>query len=116
METTASNLNELTLEPVIDPQLVWNALRNIPDPEFGINLVDLGLIYDVECRARDVLVTMTLTTPTCPSGAWIQLGVEEAVQRIRGVVTSRVHVVFEPPWTVARLSDAARRQLSQTRD
>lgn len=113
METPASTLPALTLATEIDPQAVWNALRAIPDPEFGINIVDLGLIYDVACRGREVTVTMTLTTPTCPSGGWIQLGVKEAVSRLGGVSAAEVRLVFEPPWSVAMLSDAAREELQR---
>jgi metal-sulfur cluster biosynthetic enzyme len=90
---------------------VWNALRSIPDPEFGVNIVDLGLIYDVACQDGDITVTMTLTTPTCPSGGWIYEGVKEAVARIPGAKNVEVAMVFDPAWTPEMLSEAAKEQL-----
>ncbi|MCC6414374.1 MAG: DUF59 domain-containing protein [Opitutaceae bacterium] len=94
-----------------DADAVWAALRTIPDPEFGVNIVDLGLIYSVECDDGNVAVTMTLTTPACPSGGWIHEGAKQAVAALPGVKNVEVAMVFEPPWSIAMLSDAARQQL-----
>ena len=90
---------------------VWQALAAIPDPEFGINIVDLGLIYSVECNEGNVRVVMTLTTPTCPSGGWIHEGAQTALRAMSGVAHAEVELVFEPPWNSHMLSDGARRQL-----
>jgi metal-sulfur cluster biosynthetic enzyme len=90
---------------------VWNVLRTIPDPEFGINIVDLGLIYSVEANDGSVAVTMTLTTPTCPSGGWIYEGTKAALARLPGARQVDVAMVFDPPWTPEMLSPAAREQL-----
>ena len=94
-----------------DNAAAWQALASIPDPEFGINIVDLGLIYSVACADGDVNVVMTLTTPTCPSGAWIHEGAQAALQQLAGVKNVRVDLVFEPPWNSAMLSAGALRQL-----
>lgn len=94
-----------------DAESVWEVLRSIPDPEFGVNIVDLGLIYSVECRDGNIAVTMTLTTPNCPSGGWIYEGVKQALSGLTGATTVDVAMVFEPPWTPAMLTDAARLQL-----
>ena len=94
-----------------DPAAVWAALRSIPDPEYGINIVDLGLIYAVECQNGNIAVTMTLTTPNCPSGGWIHEGVKAALNQLPGAVKAEVAMVFEPPWTPDRLSAAGRHQL-----
>ena len=101
------------MNTAIDSTVVWDALRSIPDPEFGINIVDLGLIYSVECNGQDVAVTMTLTTPNCPSGSWIYEGAKEALARLPGVGTVNVAMVFEPPWTPDMLSEEANRQLGR---
>jgi metal-sulfur cluster biosynthetic enzyme len=93
------------------PTEIWQALASIPDPEFGINIVDLGLIYSVECADGNVSVVMTLTTPTCPSGAWIHQGVQATLRDLPGVKTMQASLVFEPPWSAAMLSATARRQL-----
>jgi len=90
---------------------VWQTLATIPDPEFGINIVDLGLIYSVECADGNVNVIMTLTTPTCPSGAWIHEGVQAALRELPGVKHVQANLVFEPPWSVAMLTANARQQL-----
>jgi metal-sulfur cluster biosynthetic enzyme len=97
--------------PPPDSTAIWNVLRSIPDPEFGVNIVDLGLIYSVDCRDGDVDVVMTLTTPTCPAGAWISEGAKEAVAGLPGVRSVTVSIVFEPSWSTAMLSADAREQL-----
>jgi metal-sulfur cluster biosynthetic enzyme len=95
----------------LDSQTVWTALAAIPDPEFGVNLVDLGLIYSVECNEGNVAVVMTLTTPTCPSGAWMYEGVKSAIEQLPGAKAVTVDLVFEPAWSPEMLSDTARQQL-----
>ena len=95
---------------------VWRVLQTIPDPEFGISIVDLGLIYSVSCTALEIRVVMTLTTPTCPSGGWIHAGVEAALQQLPGARKVQVALVFEPAWNPAMLSDAGRRQLGWSGD
>ena len=94
-----------------EPAAVWDLLRSIPDPEFGVNIVDLGLIYSVDCHGGDIAVVMTLTTPSCPSGGWIHEGIRQALAGLPGAKNVEVSLVFEPPWTPAMLSDAARAQL-----
>jgi metal-sulfur cluster biosynthetic enzyme len=94
-----------------DTKPVWDALAAIPDPEFGVSLVDLGLIYSVERTGGDVRVVMTLTTPTCPSGSWMHEGVKAAVAALPGVTQATVDLVFEPVWTPDMLSASARQAL-----
>ncbi len=98
-----------------DSTTVWDALRAIPDPEFGVNLVDLGLIYSVECQEGDIAVVMTLTTPSCPSGGWIVEGVRTALQNLPGAGVVKVDLVFDPQWTPEMLSEEARRILAEGR-
>lgn len=102
--------------PALESKAVWDALATIPDPEFGVNLVDLGLIYSVECLDEGVNVVMTLTTPTCPSGSWMYEGVKAAVEALPGAHNVKVDLVFEPQWTPEMLSDSAKRQLGWTKD
>lgn len=101
------------MNPTLDSNAVWEALRTIPDPEFGINIVDLGLVYSVECDEGDINVTMTLTTPSCPSGGWIYEGTKEALARLPGAKNVNVAMVFEPPWSPEMLSESAQRQLGR---
>jgi metal-sulfur cluster biosynthetic enzyme len=95
----------------LDVDAVWDVLRTIPDPEFAINIVDLGLIYNVEVNDGAIVVTMTLTTPACPSGGWIYEGAKRALERLPGAKEVNVAMVFDPPWTPDMLSATAREQL-----
>lgn len=96
-----------------DSAAVWEVLRSIPDPEFGVNIVDLGLIYSVECDDGNIAVTMTLTTPNCPSGGWIYEGTKQALTGLPGAKNVEVAMVFDPPWSPEMLSEAANRQLGR---
>lgn len=83
---------------------VYDRLRRIDDPELGLNLVDLGLIYDVQVEGGSVQVTMTLTTRGCPMHAAMVPGVRSAVGQLPGVEEVEVNLVWDPPWTPERLS------------
>lgn len=90
----------------------YKALRGVIDPEVGINIVDLGLVYDVITSASGVEVTMTLTSPACPMGGHLA---EESRQVIEAVVPEGVVVdvrlAWEPAWTPDMMSDEAKRLL-----
>ncbi|MFO0983519.1 MAG: metal-sulfur cluster assembly factor [Planctomycetota bacterium] len=91
---------------------VRGALRDVLDPETGVNLVDLGLIYDVDVEQDGaVVVTMTLTTPACPAGDAIARGVVQRLQRVAGITAGRVVLTFDPPWTPERITAEGRRLL-----
>ncbi len=94
-----------------ETEVIWEVLRTIPDPEYGLSIVDMGLIYQVECNADSIAVTMTLTTPNCPSGEWIYEGVKTALQGVAAGKTVEVALVFDPAWTPEMLTEAGRRQL-----
>jgi len=88
------------------------ALRDVVDPELGVNIVDLGLVYDVRVSNGHVRITMTMTTPACPLRDYICDLVESAVRsRLADVERVDVEVVDDPPWSEELMSDAARRQL-----
>ena len=88
------------------------AIKTIFDPEIPVNIYDLGLIYDVIVdRDASVGVRMTLTAPACPAAQWLPAQVEKAVKSVDGVTDAKVDVVFDPPWSPERMSDAARLQL-----
>jgi metal-sulfur cluster biosynthetic enzyme len=92
---------------------IREALRGVIDPELGVNIVDLGLVYGVAVNGADVRVTMTMTTPACPLRDYIQDLVESTiVERVEGVNRVAVDIVTEPPWTEEMMSEAARRQLA----
>jgi len=88
---------------------IVEALRSVEDPEAGMSIVDLGLVYAVEEGAEGVRVEMTLTSPSCPLGPLL---VDEVVAAVRGVLPGtpdvRVDLVWDPPWTPERMSEEAR--------
>jgi metal-sulfur cluster biosynthetic enzyme len=90
---------------------VMEALKKVIDPELGLNIVDLGLVYDVKVDDRNVDVTMTLTTPGCPLHTAIARGAQTAVHNLPGVDQATVNVVWDPPWTPERMSPEARARL-----
>lgn len=91
---------------------VYQALRHVIDPEVGVNVVDLGLIYGLEIDDRRVRIRMTMTTPACPLSESIKADVGEQIRQISpGVDTIDVSVVWDPPWGPDKMSPEAKRQL-----
>lgn len=90
---------------------VVEALRRVYDPELGINIVDLGLVYGVEEEEGRVQVTMTLTTPGCPVGQSILDGVGYVLSSLPGVTDIAVRVVWDPPWNPGMITQEIRRCL-----
>jgi FeS assembly SUF system protein len=86
------------------------ALKNCYDPEIPVNIVDLGLVYDVKIiDDKNVYVKMTLTAPGCPVGPFVAEQVREAVMTlVEGVEKVDVEIVFDPPWTPDKMSDEAK--------
>jgi len=85
------------------------ALRTVYDPEISVNIYDLGLIYEIQISARsEVSVKMTLTAPGCPVAGSLPGQVESVIRAVEGVSDARVELVWEPPWSVERMSDEAK--------
>jgi metal-sulfur cluster biosynthetic enzyme len=100
---------------MVTKRTVENALKKIPDPEIGVSLWDLGLIYKVDIdKAGHVEILMTLTTPGCPLSEEIAGSIREEVGKVKGVKKVNVIVTFEPPWTADRMSKEAKAQLGFT--
>jgi metal-sulfur cluster biosynthetic enzyme len=97
--------------PPLNEASVLDALREVVDPEIGINLVDLGLIYSIDLQGRRVSLKMTLTTPGCPMHESLARGAQTAVLRLEGVDEAHVEVVWDPPWHPSMMSPAARAQM-----
>jgi metal-sulfur cluster biosynthetic enzyme len=103
METTAIDTTRL---------LIYEALHNVYDPELGVNVVDLGLVYDVDVNEEGhVTITMTLTTPGCPMHESIGEGVGVALQGVPGVTSGEIRLVWDPPWDPSRMTEEGRRML-----
>ncbi len=91
---------------------VWKALAEVLDPELGINIVDLGLVYSVEADEGQVHVAMTMTTPACPLHTYLTSAAEAAIwQRVPGVRSIDVRLVWDPPWNPQMMTRAAKLQL-----
>jgi metal-sulfur cluster biosynthetic enzyme len=95
---------------------VLSALKQCYDPEIPVNVVDLGLIYDVRLEPapdsqQDVAVNMTLTAQGCPAHVMISDQVKSRIEQLPGVREATVKVVWDPPWTPERLSPDARKQM-----
>jgi metal-sulfur cluster biosynthetic enzyme len=98
--------NKATLDEVIVQ------LKNVNDPEIGVNIYDLGLVYKAELsEAGDILVEMTLTSPMCPLADQLRQEVEDAMAAIARGHAVTVNLVWDPPWSLDKLTDAARFQL-----
>jgi len=94
---------------------ILGVLKTVIDPEIGINIVDLGLVYEIKIDSENnVAVKMTLTTPFCPLAPMILNGAERAVQALKGVKSAKVELVFEPPWSPDRMSASAKKSLGFT--
>jgi metal-sulfur cluster biosynthetic enzyme len=89
-------------------QEVVEALRQVEDPELGMDIVELGLFYDAEVEGQNVKVTYTLTSMGCPAGQMIQEDIERVLSEIPDVEKVESELTFEPPWTPEKMSDDAK--------
>jgi len=91
---------------------IRDALRFVNDPEVGINIVDLGLVYDVEVQSDKVDVKMTMTSPTCPLHAVITRNVENTIRaKFQAARFVNVEMVWDPPWDPSMMSQKAKQTL-----
>ncbi len=93
---------------MIDADAVRKALRQVKDPEIGLNIIDLGLVYDVEVEDGEVHIKMTLTSPGCPVGPQIMSDADQAARMLDGVTCVEVELVWEPFWTPERIDPKVR--------
>ena len=92
---------------------IVETLRTIYDPEIPVNIYELGLVYDINVEPTGAtVVRMTLTSPSCPVAGSLPGEVETKVNAVEGVTDARVELVWEPQWTMAMMSDAAKLQLN----
>ncbi len=96
---------------MLDQEAVYDMLKQIHDPEVGINIVDMGLIYSLELEDDKVGIYMTLTSPGCPAGPQILGQVDNKVRELEGVEDVDINVVWTPPWSPEMLSDEAKDEL-----
>jgi metal-sulfur cluster biosynthetic enzyme len=103
---------ESTLDTETLTTQIYTALHNVFDPELGVNIIDLGLVYGVDIREDGfVTLTMTLTTPGCPMHESIGEGVGAALSTVNGVTGGEIKIVWEPAWDPSMMTDAGRADL-----
>ncbi|HAX25675.1 MAG TPA: aromatic ring hydroxylase [Chloroflexi bacterium] len=96
----------------LSDDLVFEALKQVYDPEIGVNIVDLGLVYGVEIKDdNDVEVTMTLTSMGCPLGPVIIQDIQQTVAKLDDSRSTFVRIVWSPPWSPAMMTEDARDEL-----
>ncbi len=95
----------------VSKDAILETLKTVFDPEIPVNIVDLGLVYDVQVNDQDVYVQMTLTFPGCGMGPYIAQQAEWAIQDVEGVEEVEIELVFDPPWSPDLISEEARAQL-----
>jgi len=100
----------------IDEELIWSQLRNVYDPEIPVNIVELGLVYDLRINqggaaGSTVEMKMTLTAPGCGMGDIIAQDAKCRIESVPGIVSAHVEVVFDPPWSQTMMSEAAKLEL-----
>ena len=93
---------------------IIGALKTVYDPEIPVNIWDLGLIYNIASSADEIVITMTFTSPTCPMMEEMLAQIKNAVMGVANGIPVRVELVWDPPWNLSRMSDAARVELDLT--
>jgi metal-sulfur cluster biosynthetic enzyme len=96
---------------MVTKEQVYEALHECYDPEIPVNIVDLGLVYDVDVNDDVVAVKMTLTAPGCGMGTMIAADAREKILALGGVNDAKVDLVWDPPWDPSRISDEAKQRL-----
>jgi metal-sulfur cluster biosynthetic enzyme len=99
---------DVRLESMATKDEVIEALRQVEDPELGMDIVDLGLLYDVEVHGPRVKVTHTLTSMGCPVGPMIQEDIHRVTSELEGVEDIDVELTWDPPWSPDKMSDDAK--------
>ena len=94
------------------PSQIIEALSTVLDPEIGVNIVDLGLVYGMEIENGRVRLEVTMTSPACPLSSYLQQSIERAVcRRLPAMKSVEVAIVWQPPWEHSMMSANARREL-----
>jgi metal-sulfur cluster biosynthetic enzyme len=95
----------------ITEKQIRDALKGVKDPELGLDLVVLGLVYDIEIDDADVKATISLTSPLCPVAGQIVEDAKQAIEGVEGVQGADVELTFDPPWTPERMAPLVRASL-----
>ncbi len=101
--------------PTASTAVVEEVLGKCIDPELGIDIVSLGLIYKIEVNVKSVDITMTLTTPGCPLVPYFKTQIVDTVKTATGVDEVNIHLTFDPPWSPDKMSVSAKQMLTMMR-
>ena len=101
----------MSTKKLLNEEQIYEALRDVYDPEIPVNIVDLGLVYGVDIEESDVRVKMTLTFAGCGMGPYIAQQAEWRIAEIDDVDDVEVDIVFEPPWNPEMISDEGKKEL-----
>lgn len=96
---------------MVDEKVVRKALRRVKDPELNLDLVVLGLVYDVDVEGDHVHVRMSLTTPMCPAADQIVTDAKREIEAIEGIETADIELTFDPPWSPEKMDPLIRASL-----
>ena len=99
---------------MVNREDIIGALKTVFDPEIPVNIWDMGLVYDIDIKEKQIVITMTFTSPTCPMMEELLAQVKQAVSNVASGADVIVNLVWEPAWDVSRMSDAARLELDLT--
>lgn len=94
---------------IADREQILNELKRVIDPELGVDIVNLGLIYSVELDHSEILILMTMTTPSCPMHTYITKQAAEIVEQLYPWMNIKVKLVWDPPWSPEMISDEAKK-------
>lgn len=98
-------------EGAVSTEQLRLALRRVKDPELNLNIVDLGLVYEIRAEGAKAVIDMSLTSPGCPSGPEIMKEAEDALRTVDGVEDAVINLVWSPPWTPDRIEPRVRAYL-----
>jgi metal-sulfur cluster biosynthetic enzyme len=99
------------LHPTVEPEALTEALRQVIDPELGVNIIDLGLVYNAEVLDGRAEILITTTTPAGPLGPYLSDGIRWALLNLDGVLDVDIEVTYDPLWSPDLMTDAAKAQL-----
>ncbi len=97
---------------MVTKEEILESLKEVSDPEIGMDIVNLGLVYNIDINGDRVYIKMTMTAPTCPVTPWILSEAQRIVENLNGVEAADVELVWDPPWNPSLMSDEAKEALN----
>lgn len=97
---------------MVTKEEILEELKQVSDPEIGMDIVNLGLIYSIDINGDKVYIRMTMTAPTCPVTPWILSEAQRVTENLSGVEAADVELVWEPPWNPNMMTDEAKEALN----